>query len=241
MNIRLFHARILTMEKHRPVFWGEVWVKDARIVYIGEADKLKAGMGKDFPEIRWDREVDCGGNLLMPGFKDAHTHSAMTFLRSYADDVPLQQWLQEKVFPMEAKLSWEDIYHFTKLAVLEYLTSGITSVFEMYLTPDAMGQACIDMGMRCVLTSGLNDFTSSVEQQEAEYLKWNKCHPLISYRLGFHSEYTCSKELLSGVAELARKYRAPVFTHLAETEAEVQGCLDRNGMTPAAAGITAYT
>ena len=53
---------------------GEVWVKDARIVYIGEADKLKAGMGKDFPEIRWDREVDCGGNLLMPGFKDAHTH-----------------------------------------------------------------------------------------------------------------------------------------------------------------------
>ncbi len=234
MNIRLFHARILTMEKHRPVFWGEVWVKDARIVYIGEADKLKAGMGKDFPEIRWDREVDCGGNLLMPGFKDAHTHSAMTFLRSYADDVPLQQWLQEKVFPVEAKLSWEDIYHFTKLAVLEYLTSGITSVFEMYLTPDAMGQACIDMGMRCVLTSGLNDFTSSVEQQEAEYLKWNKCHPLISYRLGFHSEYTCSKELLSGVAELARKYRAPVFTHLAETEAEVQGCLDRNGMTPAA-------
>ena len=141
MNIRLFHARILTMEKHRPVFWGEVWVKDARIVYIGEADKLKAGMGADFPGIRWDREVDCGGNLLMPGFKDAHTHSAMTFLRSYADDVPLQQWLQETVFPMEATLSWEDLYHFTKLAVLEYLTSGITSVFEMYLTPDAMGQA----------------------------------------------------------------------------------------------------
>lgn len=231
MNIRLYNARILTMEKDRPVFWGEVWVKDARIVYVGEADKLKAA---DFPEIRWDRQLDCGGNLLMPGFKDAHTHSAMTFLRSYADDMPLQQWLQERVFPMEAKLSREDIYHFTRLAVLEYLTSGITSIFEMYLTPDAMAQACVDMGMRCVLTSGLNDFTSSVEQQEAEYLKWNGHHPLISYRLGFHSEYTCSSELLSGVAGLARKFHAPVFTHLAETEDEVEGCRKRHGATPAA-------
>lgn len=231
MNIRLYNARILTMEKDRPVFWGEVWVKDARIVYVGEADKLKAA---DFPEIRWDRQLDCGGNLLMPGFKDAHTHSAMTFLRSYADDMPLQQWLQERVFPMEAKLSREDIYHFTRLAVLEYLTSGITSIFEMYLTPDAMAQACMDMGMRCVLTSGLNDFTSSVEQQEAEYLKWNGHHPLISYRLGFHSEYTCSSELLSGVAGLARKFHAPVFTHLAETEDEVEGCRKRHGASPAA-------
>lgn len=240
MNIRFYNARILTMEEHRPVFWGEVWVKDARIVYVGEADKLKADMAQEsprgavFPEIRWDRQLDCGGNLLMPGFKDAHTHSAMTFLRSYADDVPLQQWLQERVFPMEAKLSQEDIYHFTKLAVLEYLTSGITSIFEMYLIPDAMGQACMDMGMRCVLTSGLNDFTSSVDRQEAEYLKWNGHHPLISYRLGFHSEYTCSEELLRGVAGLARKYHAPVFTHLAETEAEVEGCRERHGMTPAA-------
>lgn len=234
MKIRLYNARILTMEKHRPVFWGEVWVRDERIVYVAEADRVKAGRGEDFPEIRWDRELDCNGDLLMPGFKDAHTHSAMTFLRSYADDVPLQQWLQQRVFPMEAKLSPEDIYHFATLAVLEYLTSGITSIFEMYLVPDAVGQACMDMGMRCVLTSGLNDFTSSVERQEAEYLKWNGHHPLISYRLGFHSEYTCSRELLSGVAELARKYHAPVFTHLAETEAEVEGCRERYGMSPAA-------
>ena len=166
--------------------------------------------------------MDCRDNLLMPGFKDAHTHSAMTFLRSYADDVPLQTWLNEKVFPMEAKLTGEDIYELTKLAVLEYLTSGITSIFEMYLTPDTIAEACIDMGMRCVLTGGLNNFSSSPEQMEEEYLKWNKQNPLISYQLGFHAEYTCSKELIYRVAQLAHKYHAPVYTHLAETRKEVE-------------------
>lgn len=246
MNIRLYHARILTMERGRPIFRGEIWIRDARIAYVAEEDRLRemrdgagapqegpAAKEKCVPPILWDREIDCQDNLLMPGFKDAHTHSAMTFLRSYADDVPLQQWLEEKVFPMEARLTGEDIYHLTRLAVLEYLTSGITSVFDMYLMPDITARACMDMGMRCVLTSGLNRFTSSLEQQEEEYLKWNGTHPLVSYRLGFHSEYTCSLELLEGVSALAHKYHAPVFTHLAETAGEVEGCRDRYGMTPA--------
>lgn len=209
----MYNARILTMEKDRPVFFGEVWVKDEKIVYVAE-DRLSAGHsiadgalagrsmaegaleghsieegaledqsieerasagrpsaggfrpGQELPEIKWDMELDCGGNLLMPGFKNAHTHSGMTFLRSFADDVPLQKWLNEKVFPMEARLSGEDIYHLARLAVLEYLTSGITAIFDMYLNPDETAAACMDTGMRCVLTSGLNQFTSSVKQQE---------------------------------------------------------------------------
>ncbi len=232
MNIRLYNAKILTMEKHRPVFEGEVWVKNDRIAYVAEQSELQSEWKGDFPRISWDIELDCKGNLLMPGFKNAHTHSAMTFLRSYTDDVPLQQWLNEKVFPMEAKLSKEDIYEFTRLAILEYLTSGITSIFEMYLTPDTIAEACLDMGMRCVLTSGLNNFSSSIEQVEEEYLKWNKKNSLISYQLGFHAEYTCSKELLYQVSQLAHKYRAPVYTHLAETKREVEECKARYGMTP---------
>ena len=233
MNIRLYNARILTMEKGRPVFRGEIWVKNDKIVCVAEQNELQREWKSDFPKISWDIEMDCRDNLLMPGFKDAHTHSAMTFLRSYADDVPLQTWLNEKVFPMEAKLTGEDIYELTKLAVLEYLTSGITSIFEMYLTPDTIAEACIDMGMRCVLTGGLNNFSSSPEQMEEEYLKWNKQNPLISYQLGFHAEYTCSKELIYRVAQLAHKYHAPVYTHLAETRKEVEECKARYGMTPA--------
>ena len=91
----------------------------------------------------------------------------------------------------------------------------------------------MDAGMRCVLVSGLNNFTSSLEQMEAEYIKWNKKNSLISYQLGFHAEYTCSKELLYGVAQLSHKYKAPVYTHLAETAREVEECKARYGMTPA--------
>ena len=233
MNIRLYHAKILTMEKNRQVFDGEIWIKNEKIVCVVEQGELQSEWSSGFPKIKWDVELDCKGNLLMPGFKDAHTHSAMTFLRSYADDVPLQKWLQEKVFPMEAKLTGEDIYELTKLAILEYLTSGITSIFEMYLTPDTIAEACIDIGMRCVLTSGLNNFTSSIEQVEEQYLRWNKKDPLISYQLGFHAEYTCSKDLIYRLSQLAHKYRAPVYTHLAETKQEVEACKERYGMTPA--------
>lgn len=232
MRIRLYNARILTMEKNCPVFEGEVWVTNEKIACVAEKKELEE-LKDSFPKIAWDVQIDCKGNLLMPGFKNAHTHSAMTFLRSYADDVPLQTWLQEKVFPMEAKLTGEDIYHLTKLAILEYLTSGITTIFDMYLTPDTIAEACQDMGMRCVLVSGLNNFSSSVEQMEREYLKWNQKNSLITYQLGFHAEYTCSKDLLYRVSQLAHKYRAPVYTHLAETATEVEECKARYGMTPA--------
>jgi 5-methylthioadenosine/S-adenosylhomocysteine deaminase len=89
------------------------------------------------------------------------------------------------------------------------------------------------MGMRCVLVPGLNNFVSSPKQVEKEYVKWNHTDPLISYQLGFHAEYTCSKELLCKVSELAHQFRAPVYTHLAETEKEVRECKARYGMTPA--------
>lgn len=221
------------MEKNRPIFNGEIWIKNEKIAYIAGLDELNSEWNrKEFPRISWDIELDCRENLLMPGFKNAHTHSGMTFLRSFADDLPLQEWLNEKVFPMEAKLTGEDIYELTRLAILEYLTSGITSIFDMYLTPDTIAEACLDMGMRCVLVSGLNNFSSSVEQVEAEYLKWNKKNSLISYQLGFHAEYTCSKELLYKIANLAHMHRAPVYAHMSETAREVEECKARYGMTP---------
>lgn len=242
MNIRLYNARILTMEQDRDVFYGEIWVENNRISkvigYEQSAGKgegyTDAGTSQERRTVVWDDEIDCKGNLLMPGFKNAHTHSGMSFLRSYADDLPLQEWLHNKIFPMEAKLQGDDIYHLAKLSVLEYLTSGITSIFDMYLKPDLTAKACLDMGMRCVLVSGLNNFTSSIEQTEREYLKWNEPDSLIRYMLGFHAEYTCSEELLRQVAGLAEKYKAPVYMHLSETVQEVKECVDKYGMSPVA-------
>lgn len=233
MNIRFYNAKILTMIDEN-IVEGEVWVKDERILYAGESAGIqKLYQEGKLPDIVWDREIDCEGNLLMPGFKNAHTHSGMTLLRSYADDLPLQDWLQKQIFPVEAKLDGEKIYHLTKLAVLEYLTSGVTAIFDMYLTPQTVGAACADMGMRCVQVGALNNFSQSLELVEQMYQSLNNGNPLLSYFIGFHAEYTCSKELLEGIAALSHKYKAPVYTHLAETKAEVEGCKGRYGVTPA--------
>ncbi len=239
MNYRFYNARILTMETDR-LITGELWVQDGKILYVGDGSDTDGvcvgGQGAEDGQGRWDREIDCGGNLLMPGFKNAHTHSGMTLLRSYADDLPLQDWLFKQVFPIEDKMDGEMIYHLTKLAVLEYLTSGITSIFDMYLTPETTAKACVDMGMRCVQvsgTSGQTDFEPSLELLEQRYQALNHDDPLLSYFIGFHAEYTCSRELMERVAQIAHKYKAPVYTHLAETKAEVEGCRERHGMSPA--------
>ncbi|SHE98960.1 amidohydrolase family protein [Lactonifactor longoviformis] len=223
MKIRFYNVRILTMADDFRVTRGEVQIKGNRIAYVGEEKHTRE---------EWDREIDGDGNLIMPGFKDAHTHSAMTFLRSYADDMPLLDWLNKQVFPREAKLTPEDICHLSKLAIMEYLTSGITANFDMYLTPDTIAEASVTCGFRTVITGGMNDFTQSLEEMEEWYCEYNHYHPLISFQLGFHAEYTTSEKLLAGLAELAHKYKAPVYTHNSESLTEVQQCLDRNHMTP---------
>lgn len=224
MNIRFYHARILTMDGGCALQEGELWTSGNRIAYIGP--------GKDAKDIVWDEQIDCQGNVLMPGFKNAHTHSGMTAMRSFADDMPLQEWLNTKIFPLEAKMTEEDNYDLTKLAILEYLTTGVTGIFDMYLSPKDIARACIEMGMRCVLVSGLNKFGPSVAEMENRYNSLNGIHPLITYRMGVHAEYTCDKALLEEVSALIHKYRAPLFAHLSETRLETDECLERYGMTP---------
>ena len=227
MNIRFYNARVLTMVDGQDLFGGEVWVSDNKIAYVGD--------GKDTPEaFVWDREVDCAGNVLMPGFKNAHTHSAMTVFRSLADDLNLQDWLNTMIFPREAKMTGEDCYTLTKLAILEYLTTGVTAIGDMYLTPETIADACAEMGMRCVLVSGLNMFGPAMNVMEERYNNLNGKYDLVSYKMGLHAEYTCPKELLEEASELIHKYKAPLYVHMSETKTEVDECIERYGMTPPA-------
>lgn len=221
MKIRFYNARILTMQDNT-VINGELHTENERISYIGAPNGAK-----DF-----DREIDLNGNLIIPGFKDAHTHTAMTFLRSFADDMPLSDWLNKQVFPREAKLTEEAIYVFTQLGNMEYLTSGITSSFDMYFKLPSYAKANIDMGFRTVICGSINDFGGTVEACEEEYNTYNSIDPLVSYQFGFHAEYTTKREIMEGMAALSQKYKAPVFAHNSETKSEVEGCRERYGMTP---------
>ena len=217
--IRFFNGRTLTMADGVSVTTDEVWTDGDKIAYIGPAPETLPA---------FERQIDLGGDLVMPGFKNAHAHAGMSFVRSYADDVPLQPWLFEQIFPLEAKLTPEAVYAFTKLSILEYLTSGITAGFDMYYFREAIAQASIDCGFRTVLCGG----GGSAQQLEAEYRKFNALHPLISYQLGLHSEYTSSIAEMTEAGELARALHAPVFAHNAETAREVAECQDRWGKTP---------
>ena len=217
--LRFYNGRVLTMTDGCAISADEVWVDGGKIAYVGPARA-------DMPAF--ERQIDLDGDLLLPGFKNAHAHGGMTFVRSLADDVPLQAWLFERIFPLEEKLTPEDVYAFTRLAVLEYLTSGVTAAFDMYFFREAIAQAGADTGFRTVLCGG----GGRAELLEEEYHRYNRFHPLVSYQLGTHSEYTSSLEDLRDLGALARKLRAPVFAHNAETEKEVRECVERHGVTP---------
>ena len=219
--IRFYNGRLLSFKNGFEITDDEVWTNGSEITFVGKNHDKKA-----------DREIDLNGNLLMPAFKNAHTHSAMTFARSLADDLPLQPWLYDMIFPMEAKLNESDIYTLSRLAFLEYLSSGISACFDMYYYPEAMAKASVDAGFRTVMCGAVNNFKESVSLLDEYYQKYNSYDELISYRLGFHAEYTTSKELMNGIALLAEKHEAPVFTHSSETKSEVDDCIERYGKTP---------
>lgn len=217
--IRFFNGRLLTLAGGLEITGEELWTEGDQISYIGPTRS-------DAP--RFEREIDLQGDLLMPGFKNAHAHSAMTFLRSYADDLPLHSWLFDKVFPLEARLTPEHIYALTKLAILEYLTSGVTAAFDMYFFRDAIAAASADCGFRTVIC-GVGGTADALCR---EYETFNAFGPLVSYLVGFHAEYTSDMAQLEAVAQAARQTGSPVYTHNSETKSEVDGCLSRHGVTP---------
>ena len=173
--IRFYNGKTLRFDGGAHLTADEVWTDGGVIVHVGAPSKETPA---------FEREIDLRGDVLMPGFKDAHTHTAMVFLRSLADDMPLDKWLSEQVWPNEAKLDEEAVYDLTRLGILEYLSSGITASFDMYVKNEAYARANIDSGFRTAICSGLNNFDADPENIEREYLRFNALDPLVSY-LGF--------------------------------------------------------
>ncbi len=214
------NARILTLVNDE-IFEGELLVNGIRIEYVGP---------KYVGNLKPDKVIDCEGNLLMPGFKNAHAHTAMVFARSASDDLSLHEWLFDCIFPMEDKFQDGDIYHLTKSGILEYLTSGITAAFDMYFHVPEVVKASEEMGFRTAIVATSDKEPISLYRER--YASLNKKDSLISFNLGIHAEFTTTPERMKDIADLANELHAPVYLHIGESKTEVQGCINRYGLRP---------
>ena len=224
MKLRLYNARILPSASEQPIE-GEVRTDGDTIVGVGQAD----------PSFRADREIDCGGDLLMSGFCNAHTHAAMCLFRGVADDLPLAAWLYDRIFPLEKHLTPDDIYWGTMLQIAEYVRNGITCFADMYFEPDAVYAAAKNAHLCLALCCGENDHSSQHILQfiEKNYQKYSTLSDRVRYYPGLHAEYTCSDKLLTDVADFAAETGAKTYIHLSETLEEVGKCTVRHrGLTP---------
>lgn len=209
-------------------------MKDERIIFgeLAVTDHLISFIGEHYDGTTPDQVIDAEGNLIMPGFKDAHAHTAMVFARSAADDLPLREWLYTTIFPMEAKFQDGDIYHLTKSGILEYLTSGITAAFDMYFRVPEIAKASKEMGFRTVILATSD--SEPIELLRQNYQTLNVPGSLVTYQLGIHAEYTTAESRIKDVVKLAHELHAPIFTHVCETSEECYGCVSRHGRTPLA-------
>lgn len=207
----------------------DIGVKDDKIAFIGDvpadftADKIISGKDK----------------LATPGFVNAHTHVSMTLLRSYADDMQLMDWLENKIWPIEAKMKKEDIYWGAMLGIAEMLKGGTTAFADMYGDMEQVAQACIDTDIRAVLSRGMIGVApngmQALEENKELFRDFNNANDgKITVMFGPHAPYTCPPDFLRKVVAVSEEYDAEIHIHLAETKGEVENCLKEYGKTPIA-------
>ena len=205
----------------------DIFIEGNKIEKVGENLNLKA-----------DEEIDGKGEkAILPGLINCHTHSAMILFRGYADDLPLKEWLEKKIWPLERKLTEDDVYWGTKLACLGMIKTGTTTFNDMYWYPETQIEATKEMGLRAIIGLVMIDFLPIGSKENVEKL-YRKLKPNLS-EVGFlsisvapHSIYGVSKENLIWAKDFAKKNNLILHIHLSETEEEVKGCLKLTKLRP---------
>lgn len=200
---------------------GYVAIREGRVTDLGPMSALRAVQGREV--------IDARGGVVLPGLINGHCHAAMTLFRGLADDLPLMTWLNDHIFPAEARsVNPEMVYWCTRLAAAEMLLSGTTTVADGYFCMEAAARAFSDVGMRAVVAQGVMDFPAPGVPDPAGNIAaaarfidgWLGRDPLITPAVFAHAPYTCSGKTLRGAKELARARGAPLFIHVAETRDE---------------------
>ncbi|AUS10424.1 N-ethylammeline chlorohydrolase [Laceyella sacchari] len=231
---RLFiNATVATMKDGAEVLkQGALGVEDDKITYVGEVPEPQV-------QEQFDEIIDCSGKAILPGLVNTHGHAAMTLLRGYADDLPLQTWLEEHMWPLEAKFTHVQVQAGTALAAVEMIRSGTTCFMDMYDHMDAVAHVVEESGMRARLTRGVIGLCSE-EMQNKKFeeavrfaTEWHgQADGRITTMLAPHAPYTCPPEYIKRFVEKAGELKLPLHTHMSETVKEVEQNVRDYGVRP---------
>ncbi len=219
---------LLTLTEQGIIDTGDIIINGPLITYAGKSKKQNT---------KFDEIIDASDFFIMPGFVNTHTHLAMVLMRGIADDVPLQKWLNNAIFPIEVKLKPDDIYFGSMLGLIESIKSGVTTVADFYFHMDSVAKAVKEIGSRANLGFGLNsEFdmdTIKLKLAEKFILKYNNTeNGRILASFAPHAPYTCTLKFLKAISKRAKEMNVLVHTHLHETEKEIIDFKKLHGKTP---------
>ena len=234
MSVLLEHVTAVTMDQERRI------LKDA---YVAVEGSKIASVGTQRPQGKFARVIDGRGRVLMPGLINAHTHLPMVLMRGYGGGQDLQHWLQDYIFPAEAKLDPRAVAAGTALGLAEMIASGVTCVADMYMKTDTIAQQIVQAGISANLSCGgvyfgaPEDFSPQTcgdcQNQIALTQAWHRANEgQIQVDASIHAEYTSNPPLWKWMADYAAEHRLNMHVHVSETVSEHQACLERWGKTP---------
>lgn len=216
------NAMIVTMDSQRRI------IKNGDILI--EGNKIKE-VGKNI-DIRDDDVIDATKMVALPGFIKSHTHSPMTLMRGYADDLPLMTWLNDYIWPLESKLKENDCYVGGKLACLEMIKAGITTFCDIYFFMKGVSKAVKEAGIRGFLSEGMIDNLPFGKIETAKKFLEEVQRDGVTPIVGVHSPYACSEDTLIKAKEIAEELNTVIHIHVCETRQEIQNSLKKRGMRP---------
>lgn len=233
VDLLVVGGTVVTMDANRRILEkGAVAIRGDLIVAVGPAEELES-------RYQARRRLKAAGQLILPGLINGHTHAAMSLYRGVADDLVLERWLHDFIFPLEAALTKADfVYWGTKLAALEMIQGGVTTFVDMYYFEEEVARASAEAGVRVIAGETLLDFPAPDFASPAEALRYTedfierwRHHPLVRPAVAPHSAYTCGEETLKAAAALAQRSGAPLLIHLAESPGEVEVVRSRTGQS----------
>lgn len=228
MSILIKHAQIITQDSKRKQLHGDLYIEDTEIIQISKAPITTEA----------DFKINGRKKLVLPGLINTHTHVPMTLLRGYGDDMVLSKWLEERIWPVEAKLDTTSTTIGTELGLLEMIASGTTTFLDMYFFEDTIAKVTEKAGVRGILGFGILDFdtpelpSSKLFPACKQFVKKWRNHELITPAVAPHATYTCNPENLRKAFDIANEYNVLLHTHCSETRDEVYNVQKKYGKRP---------